>query len=641
MHVRILLASLLIWLASSCPATAAGDQSVATTWRLLDYIAVDYRKAVQNGAIVNAGEFDEMVEFSSTAAASIGALPATAGLPELNDRAARLRQSIQHKASAQDVAAQARALAAALVQYYPIPLAPAKPPEFERGRALYAHLCAHCHGTTGAGDGPAGKGLDPPPIDFTDRARADERSVAALYQVISQGLEGTSMPSYSSLPTGDRWALATYVGAFAYPESLTAEGRRQLQDDVRQLHIGLERYVSETPAALEKQYGRASAGALTAYLRRHPDAAGAAVPPASLSKARELLSQSMAAYRGGEVKRAKDAALAAYLDGFEPIEPMLGARDKPLLVKIEAAMAHVRTGIAAGIAADELQVQVEALDQLFSEAEQVLSQHQTSSASNFVAAFTILLREGIEALLIVVAMIALLQKADRADVLPWIHAGWVAALLAGVVTWLLATWVITISGASRELTEGFGSLLAAVVLVWVGIWMHGKSRADEWQRYVREKLAHALSRKSGLFLWGLAFIVVYREVFETILFFAAIWNQGGRTGVVTGGATAALTLLVIGWAMLRFSRRLPIGEFFRYSAILIAVLAVVLVGKSVSALQEAGYVPITWFDGGVRIELLGLYPTLQGVAAQVGVALLLIAGFFLANRSRSDSSADL
>jgi high-affinity iron transporter len=111
--------------------------------------------------------------------------------------------------------------------------------------------------------------------------------------------------------------------------------------------------------------------------------------------------------------------------------------------------------------------------------------------------------------------------------------------LDGGTTWILATWVITISGASRELTEGFGSLLAAVVLVWVGIWMHGKSHADAWQRYVREKLTHALSRKSGIFLLGLAFIVVYREAFETILFFAAIWNQGSKTSVLAGGVPAA------------------------------------------------------------------------------------------------------
>src|SRR3546814_10636427 len=93
------------------------------------------------------------------------------------------------------------------------------------------------------------------------------------------------------------------------------------------------------------------------------------------------------------------------------------------------------------------------------------------------------------------------------------------ALVTGVQTCALPiSYVIGISGASRELTEGFGSLIAAVVLLSVGIWMHGKAQADQWQRYIREKLSRALSRQSAWFLFGLAFIVVYREVFETILF---------------------------------------------------------------------------------------------------------------------------
>lgn len=621
---------------TALPGPALGaEKSVATTWRLLDYIAVDYREAVKDGAIVNAGEFAEMTEFSATAAAAIDALPSTGGSAELSRQAAQLQRSIQDKHAPEAVAAEARALAALLVRHYPIPLAPAAPPRFERGQALYAENCVSCHGASGRGDGPAALGLDPPPIDFTDRARADERSVAALYQVITQGLEGTSMASYASLPEEDRWALATYVGALAYPAALADQGRRLLEDRPSQAPVDLGRVVGETPAAWARERSASDAAALAAYLRRHPDAvAGAADLGTSLARSRELLGEALSAYRGGDPARAQDAALAAYLDGFEPVEPLLAARDKSLMVEIEAAMARVRSGIAAGIGAEQLEAQVEALDGLYSEAEALLSRKDDSSASSFVAAFTILFREGLEALLIVVAMIAMLRKAERADALPWIHAGWTAALLAGVVTWMLATWVITISGAGRELTEGFGSLLAAVVLVWVGIWMHGKSHAAAWQHYVREKLSRALSRRSGFFLLALAFVVVYREVLETILFFAAIWNQGGQASVVAGGGAAALALFAIGWAMLRYSRKLPVGQFFRYSSILIAILAVVLIGKAVSALQEAGYLPVTWFQGGWRVEILGLYPTLQGIAAQVGMASLLVVGFLLAGRSR-------
>ena len=632
---RRLPATLLLSVALICTCAFASDASVATTWRLLDYIAVDYREAVADGEVVNQLEYDEMLEFSATAASAIAALPDTPQAAQLQRDAQALQQAITDKAAPDRIAAQARGLAALLVQAHPIPLLPAGPPQHARGESLYAQLCANCHGAGGAGDGPAGAGLDPPPIDFTDRERADERSVFALYQVIEQGLEGTSMVSYRGLPAEDLWALATYSGSLAYPESLSARGKSLLEgDDALRARFDLERYVGQTPADLAKELGSAEdAAAIVAYLRRHPEATRAQQLESALATSRGRLREAMAAYREGDGKRARDLALSAYLDGFEPVEPLLAARDKPLMVRIETAMAQLRSGLAAHADADALQAQVDQLDGLFAEAEQVLGQDRTSAAASFVAAFTILLREGLEALLIVIAIVALLRKAERTEMLPWVHGGWLAALAAGLATWALATWVITISGASRELSEGFGSLLAAVVLVWVGVWMHGKSQADAWQRYVRERLGHALGRSSGIFLLGLVFVVVYREVFETILFYAAIWNQGSQASVVAGGATAALALVAIGWAMMRYSRTLPIGQFFRYSALLIAVLAVVLIGKAVSALQEAGYLPVSWLDGWPRVELLGLYPTLEGVAAQLLVAAIVAAGFALAGRS--------
>jgi len=214
-----------------------------------------------------------------------------------------------------------------------------------------------------------------------------------------------------------------------------------------------------------------------------------------------------------------------------------------------------------------------------------------------------------------------------------VHGGWVAALLAGAATWLAATTLISISGASRELTEGFGALFAAIVLISVGIWMHGKSQAGAWQRYIKDKLDHALSRRSAWFLFLLSFVVVYREVFETILFFAAMWSPGREVAILSGVASGAIVLVAIGWAMLRYSRKLPVGTFFRYSSILRAVLAVVLAGKGVAALQEAGVLGVTTLDWVPQIDLLGLYPTLQVVAAQALAVVALVIGFRTGSRS--------
>jgi high-affinity iron transporter len=127
-------------------------------------------------------------------------------------------------------------------------------------------------------------------------------------------------------------------------------------------------------------------------------------------------------------------------------------------------------------------------------------------------------------------------------------------------------------------------------------------------------------------------VVVYREVFETILFYIALWSQGGHLAIIAGAATAALALALIGWALLSYSKRLPIAQFFSYSAILIAVLAVVLAGKGVAGLQEAGLLDIHPLSALPRIELLGLFPTWEGLAAQALTLGVIIVGFHLSGR---------
>jgi high-affinity iron transporter len=326
-------------------------------------------------------------------------------------------------------------------------------------------------------------------------------------------------------------------------------------------------------------------------------------------------------------------ALSAYLDGFEPIEPALSASDRTLMERIEDLMGEYRAAVQGGETGDALSDRVQVLDGLLDDAQAALSPDATSGLSTFLGAATILLREGLEALLIVVAMIAFLRKAERTEVMPYVHAGWVGALVAGFLTWVVATWVIGISGASRELTEGFGSVFAAVVLLSVGIWMHGKAQADQWQRYIREKVSKVLSGGSAWFLLALAFIVVYREVFETILFYAALWSQGNGGAILAGALSACAALAVIAWAMLRYSRRLPIGKFFTYSSWLMAVLTVVLAGKGISALQEAGIVNIAPLRSVPRISLVGLFPTVQTVAAQILMIAALAIGFAF-NRRR-------
>ena len=621
----------VVLLAASVAAHA--NPQVQTIWRLLDYVAVDYPEAVRDGAVVNQLEYDEMLEFSSTVRDRLAQLPPHAATGDLAARARELEATIVAKATPAEVEVQARTLAEALLQAYPVPRAPDRAPDMAGVATLYQQQCAACHGATGAGDGPAGAGMDPPPIDFTDVARARERSVFALQQVIEQGLEGTAMASYAHLPEGQRWALAFYIGQLAFPPEGVARGEALWREraDVRAAVPDLAAVVQVLPAGLAG-LDQPLADDITAYLRRQPgEAAAVAVAGQgdgdALGLARTRLREGVEAYASGDAGTARDKVLSAYLDGVEPIEPLLGTRDGQLLLDVEAAMARVRAGIGDGADVASVRAQAGEAEALLDRAEQVLADDDSAGATTaFIGALTILLREGLEALLVVIAIVAFLRKAGRTEAMPYVHGGWVGALLAGGATWMAATYLVEISGASREITEGFAALFAAAVLVSVGIWMHGKSQADAWQRYIREKLSHALSKGSAWFLFLLAFVVVYREAFETVLFYAALWSQGHHPSIMAGAATAVVALVAIAWLMLRYSRKLPFGRFFAISAALVAVLAVVLAGKGVAALQEAGWLPMSLVDG-PRIDLLGIHPTVQGLGIQLAVVAVLLAGF--------------
>ena len=625
-HPALRLILLALALCLSVTANAE-EPDVRTTWRLLDYIAVDYASAVSEGRVADEFEYREMVEFSDVVARQIAALPDTKDNQALIRRSDQLRALIANKEPAERVGRLARALAASLLTAYPVPLAPSQAPDLDRARTLFAQNCASCHGAAGSAPPAAMQALDPPPIDFTDIDRARQRSAFGLYQVITQGLEGTSMASFASLSDEDRWALAFHAGSIAFEDVAKGERIWREDDGIRQLVPDLETLAALTPESLAEQIGEDRALAVMAYLRANPDAVGQANDAGSLAFVRDTLDRSLSAYRAGNREEARQLALSAYLDGFEPLEALLATRDGGLMREVEQALGQFRAGIESGANPSELQQLRARIDSLLARAEEALAPEAASEISTFLGAFTILLREGIEAILVVIAMIAFVKKSHRFEVLPYVHGGWIAALLAGVATWVLATYFVSISGASREMTEGIGALLAAVILVSVGIWMHGKSQAEEWRRYIQEKMGKALSRGSAWFLFGLAFVVVYREAFETILFYAALWNPQS-SGIILAGALSAVALLaLIAWAMLRYSRKLPITQFFRYSAILIAILAVILAGKGVGAFQEAGVLSATFIAGLPRLAELGFFPTVETIGAQLLTLLALIAGF--------------
>ena len=611
---------------SACSHAAEGPSAPQTIVHMLDYIGVDYPGAVENGRVKDDGEYKEMVDFTMQVHEQLKALPAQPQQPELIASAEALAKLVADKADAARVAELSAQLRWAIVGAYNLVVAPKRAPDLSRVTALYAQSCATCHGNDGRGEGPVSRGMDPAPANFHDTERMASRSVYGLYNTITLGVAGTAMTPFDRLSEEDRWALALYASNFGISPEQRTKGKTLWEaGEARSIFPDLTNLVTLSRNEVMARYGN-NASLVQDYLRADP-ALAASTKPAPLAYARANLNAALQAYREKDSPHAQRLAVSAYLEGFELVEPALDALDRDLRDTIETDMLRLRTLMRAGVPASEVEAQITRLGQQLDRAEDRLGGAGLSPTTAAVSAFVMLLREGLEAILVVAALIAMLVKAGRRDALRYIHAGWVSALALGAVTWLAANHLVAVSGAGREITEGVTALLSTVMLLYVGYWLHDKSHARAWTLFIKEKLASALSSGTVWTLAGLSFLAVYREMFETVLFYQALWVQAGdgaHASVIVGLIAAAAVLAVIAWLILRYGVRLPIGLFFKVSAVFLALLAVAFAGQGVAALQEAGVIDATLINF-TRIPTLGIFPTVQSLATQAIVLALIAA----------------
>ena len=256
-----------------------------------------------------------------------------------------------------------------------------------------------------------------------------------------------------------------------------------------------------------------------------------------------------------------------------------------------------------------------------------------STASLFVDSLLIIVREGFEAILILGALIAYLTKVGAADrrVLIWSGAG--AAVAASVALAAVARWLIPMSGAFREALEGITMLLATVVLFAASYWLISKAEARHWQAFVRARLEGALGSGRGTALVLVSFLVVFREGFETVLFYQALALRAddvraGLSAVASGFAVGVAVLAVVWVALVRWGLRIPMRPFFAITGALLYLLAFKFAGAGVRELQEAGWVSVTPAalpDLAALGDWLGVYPFAEPLLAQ-GLLLAALAG---------------
>jgi len=632
------LAILIVLSTGSQSALAGTDpappSSSETALHLLDYVSVEYPQFVRAGKVVNATEYAEQVEFADQIEQTIRRLPPAPQRDAILSRAAQLSGLIKAKADGSTVSSTARELQRSLISAYHIAVTPRTVPDLTDAAELYGAHCAACHGQQGDGAGPQAAHLSPPPTSFRDAARQDQRSVYALYNTITQGVEGTAMSPFSTLSEEQRWKLAFYVSQFASSDELRTRGAAAwAAGEGRTAFTDMPALVTMTPAEARRHGDETEA--VLAFLRSAP-AQFTSTQRSPIAFSLEALARSLDAYRGGNAQDAYQLAVTAYVEGFELTEAGLDSRDHALRARTEAAMMAFRNAIKQGRPVAEVEQRYVSAAQLLHDADARLSEPTASPTASFVSSLVIILREGLEAILVLAAMAAFLVRTGRRDGLPWLHGGWVVALLLGGLTWVVSTRVIAISGAHREVTEGVTALISAGLLLYVGFWLHSRANAVRWSQFIRSQMTSALGRGTLLWVALVSFLAVYREVFETVLFYQALWVQsegGARTAVAVGLGVGAIILAGIAWLIAGYSVRLPLGLFFRISSALLALMAVVFAGQGIAALQEAGKLDVAPLDF-PSIPVLGIYPSMQGIALQLILVTVIIAGYLYLRAGR-------
>ncbi len=617
--MKRLAALALLFIASTVQAGGSVESLIHT----LGYIGVDYPATVSQGEVVDAAEYAEQQEFAGRMPALIRALPPREEQAALVDLAQTLVEAVEGKVPGEEVATLTARLQQGLIHTWGVRVSPRRAPDPLLGATLYQEQCTACHGAEGYGDGPLASSLEPAPTNFHDPSRYPLRSAWDLFNTITFGVNDTAMVAFSDLSEEERWALAYYVANLPFSNDRIEAGESAwLEGSYGEYFEGLASISQATPAQVERQLG-APGVAVLAWLRSHPETIARGGSP--LATALRQLDESLQHYRQGDREAAYRLAVSAYLDGFELAEESLATLEGVDVRALERRMMAYRALLRSNAPLQQVESVHGALATELAGLEDRLASTTLSGSVAFLGSLAILLREGMEAILLLAAIIAFVIKTGHRETLPWIHLGWASALLLGVATWLVAENLIAISGAGRELTEAVTALVASAMLLYVGIWLHSHRHSRRWQQFLTEKL----KSHGGRAAWGLAalsFVAVYREVFETVLFYQALWTQGSSNAdtrglILAGMGTAATILLAVGIGIFRLSLRIPLKAFFGFNTVLMYGLAFVLAGKGIAALQEAGYLPIDAVRF-PRIDLLGIYPNLQVLLAQAAILVM-------------------
>ena len=584
-------------------SVAFADQEAEQLVALLDYLGSDYKNAVQDGKVVSQHEYQKMHDFAKRT------LQLTNRLKEIDqgDRAGigsginSLVHEIENKAEAKTVAELATSTKEKLITTYGIVTYPKRLPSLARGKTIYLEKCAQCHGESGKGDGPSRATMNPKnpaPTDFTDAEFMVGLSPFKAYNAISFGVENTAMTSFAALSEEQRWQVAFYVLSLRFsPESAKA-GATLLQS--KSIPEGLTNVATlatnSDEQLLEKLKAYSAKKSADALLSAPDSTLGPFSSPWTAEEFKEVL-----AYVRCGLPETTDPLLVQTLLRESSELYAKGEKEKAYQKAVEAYLVHLK-----------MEVNLDEAAQMLASADTLWGYYA------FINSALIILREGLEVALILPTILTMLRVMGATEAIRYIHLGWILALIAGTLTWIATQTVLTLSGQHRESIEGFITAFAAVVLFYVGYWLHTRTAAKKWQAFIREKVQNIVSTKRIFALVGISFFTVYREAFEVVLFYQALWfqNDSNHGAVIWGFLTGLAALAIVIFAILKLGFHLPLKYFFGATGALLYIMAFIFAGNGIKELQAARWLPSTVLSFPPQMPLLGIYPTLETLAAQ-------------------------
>ncbi|HEX5904977.1 MAG TPA: FTR1 family protein [Candidatus Nitrosocosmicus sp.] len=350
---------------------------------------------------------------------------------------------------------------------------------------------------------------------------------------------------------------------------------------------------------------------------------------------RVKLDQVTSLYNQNNTSDALATARSAYLDSYEQIEIPLRPIDPDFTLEMEIKFAELRNLITSNAPPDQVVSKISELKSGLDESERFVSGiGVVAPVIAFSASFSIIFREGLESALIIGAILTYLDASRNEKFKKHVYSGIVLAIGLTAVTWLVAEYIIEISGAARELIEAIAGISAVIVLFWVSFWVLNKIETKKWIEFVKAKVWKATATGSFLVFVLLAFFTVYREGFETVLFYQALFSFAKYMDLyVLAGMVLGLAIIIsVVFVIRKLGKKLPLRVLFGLTMAVGAYMSITFLGNALREFQELGWLPTTHLLGIIpRFDInvatmTGIHPTLETIVGQMILLAIYIVG---------------